>query len=241
MESTDAHHQSTTQPTQQAAREGTFIVAGPVAKPPDHEGSVPWTSARCAAAGGFPADDMYTRGTRASTVWYHVTASTRAASLVNELQLDGSTGRRVDGSTGRRSKLRRSGLNDRSRAAVRVGVRSVVHPTCIQTMPLLAAKATNRTLGALMRKGLGSALVLVRGPFRVERVTGIEPALSAWEADVLPLNYTRKRRNGRLGSLCPRRAAALNAPPNARSWPWTGTPMPQSVPCAGRSRRPKSS
>ena len=27
-------------------------------------------------------------------------------------------------------------------------------------------------------------------PF-VERVTGIEPALSAWEADVLPLNYTR--------------------------------------------------
>ena len=28
---------------------------------------------------------------------------------------------------------------------------------------------------------------------RVERVTGIEPALSAWEADVLPLNYTRER------------------------------------------------
>jgi hypothetical protein len=27
---------------------------------------------------------------------------------------------------------------------------------------------------------------------RVERVTGIEPALSAWEADVLPLNYTRR-------------------------------------------------
>src|SRR5580698_8613580 len=25
----------------------------------------------------------------------------------------------------------------------------------------------------------------------VERVTGIEPALSPWEADVLPLNYTR--------------------------------------------------
>jgi hypothetical protein len=28
----------------------------------------------------------------------------------------------------------------------------------------------------------------------LERVTGIEPALSAWEADVLPLNYTRERR-----------------------------------------------
>src|SRR5262245_17273214 len=27
--------------------------------------------------------------------------------------------------------------------------------------------------------------------FVVERVTGIEPALSAWEAEVLPLNYTR--------------------------------------------------
>jgi hypothetical protein len=29
-------------------------------------------------------------------------------------------------------------------------------------------------------------------PFAEERVTGIEPAFSAWEADVLPLNYTRK-------------------------------------------------
>jgi hypothetical protein len=28
-------------------------------------------------------------------------------------------------------------------------------------------------------------------PSGLERVTGIEPALSAWEADVLPLNYTR--------------------------------------------------
>ncbi len=28
----------------------------------------------------------------------------------------------------------------------------------------------------------------------LERVTGIEPALSAWEAEVLPLNYTRERR-----------------------------------------------
>jgi hypothetical protein len=31
------------------------------------------------------------------------------------------------------------------------------------------------------------------GSFNLERVTGIEPALSAWEADVLPLNYTRER------------------------------------------------
>ena len=26
---------------------------------------------------------------------------------------------------------------------------------------------------------------------KMERVTGIEPAYSAWKADVLPLNYTR--------------------------------------------------
>ena len=31
----------------------------------------------------------------------------------------------------------------------------------------------------------------------VERVTGIEPAFSAWEADVLPLNYTRERSDRR--------------------------------------------
>ncbi len=30
-----------------------------------------------------------------------------------------------------------------------------------------------------------------------ERVTGIEPALSAWEAEVLPLNYTRERLHSR--------------------------------------------
>jgi hypothetical protein len=29
--------------------------------------------------------------------------------------------------------------------------------------------------------------------FPLERVKGIEPSLSAWEADVLPLNYTRVR------------------------------------------------
>jgi hypothetical protein len=27
----------------------------------------------------------------------------------------------------------------------------------------------------------------------LERMTGIEPAFSAWEADVLPLNYIRRR------------------------------------------------
>ena len=31
--------------------------------------------------------------------------------------------------------------------------------------------------------------------FLMERVTGIEPALKAWEALVLPLNYTRKNKS----------------------------------------------
>ncbi len=39
----------------------------------------------------------------------------------------------------------------------------------------------------------GAALekATLAAPSLPERVTGIEPALSAWEADVLPLNYTR--------------------------------------------------
>jgi hypothetical protein len=44
----------------------------------------------------------------------------------------------------------------------------------------------------LIGRGLNpSNALLLQGFSRVERVTGIEPALSAWEADVLPLNYTR--------------------------------------------------
>ncbi len=38
--------------------------------------------------------------------------------------------------------------------------------------------------------------------FTVERVTGIEPALSAWEADVLPLNYTRATCNVHCEASC---------------------------------------
>ena len=40
-----------------------------------------------------------------------------------------------------------------------------------------------------------------RGAFLMERVTRIELALSAWEADVLPLNYTRVGENPSAGSL----------------------------------------
>jgi hypothetical protein len=36
--------------------------------------------------------------------------------------------------------------------------------------------------------------------FGVERMTGIEPAYSAWEADVLPLNYIRSDLQGSLAA-----------------------------------------
>ena len=40
----------------------------------------------------------------------------------------------------------------------------------------------------------GADRTLTWPPAHAERVTGIEPAFSAWEADVLPLNYTREER-----------------------------------------------
>ena len=43
----------------------------------------------------------------------------------------------------------------------------------------------------MRQQGPGSGTVVLTWAFTLERVTGIEPALSAWEADVLPLNYTR--------------------------------------------------
>ena len=46
---------------------------------------------------------------------------------------------------------------------------------------------------------------------RLERVTGIEPALSAWEADVLPLNYTRTSGNRGRSDAAPVRGFPLVA------------------------------
>ena len=45
--------------------------------------------------------------------------------------------------------------------------------------------------GALTRKRPVKDVVALTSLFTRERATGIEPAFSAWEADVLPLNYTR--------------------------------------------------
>ena len=48
-----------------------------------------------------------------------------------------------------------------------------------------------RVTTTVKQQGPGSGTVILTWAFTLERVTGIEPALSAWEADVLPLNYTR--------------------------------------------------
>jgi hypothetical protein len=53
---------------------------------------------------------------------------------------------------------------------------------------------------------MNSEIITLAARFLVERVTRIELALSAWEADVLPLNYTRRSRqvpgDGHLGDAC---------------------------------------
>ena len=58
-------------------------------------------------------------------------------------------------------------------------------------------------------EGPGPGIMSLAWAFALERVTGIEPALSAWEADVLPLNYTRERPH------CTRLSGFVAQPPRA--------------------------
>jgi hypothetical protein len=53
----------------------------------------------------------------------------------------------------------------------------------------------------------------------VERVRGIEPPYSAWEADVLPLNYTRELAGVYLWFARPLQFRRLTAPQTAMSNP----------------------
>jgi hypothetical protein len=63
------------------------------------------------------------------------------------------------------------------------------------SMPIHSANADWQPLMIVVARLFMSGWLVVDR--RLERVTGIEPALSAWEADVLPLNYTREvRRRG---------------------------------------------
>ena len=79
-------------------------------------------------------------------------------------------------------------------------------------------------------KGPSPGKPLPNWVLRLERMTGIEPALSAWEADVLPLNYIRRLHSG------PRRASVRSLPTHR-----TGTEAllgapPRSSPCSYRAR-----
>src|SRR3954449_13622451 len=64
-----------------------------------------------------------------------------------------------------------------------------------------------------MGEGPAQGESLLAWSLSLERVTRIELALSAWEADVLPLNYTRERPSEYLAACCacqdPRSAAHL--------------------------------
>jgi hypothetical protein len=42
-----------------------------------------------------------------------------------------------------------------------------------------------------MERQIGTVIGFLDGAMRMERVKGIEPSYAAWEAAVLPLNYTR--------------------------------------------------
>ena len=54
---------------------------------------------------------------------------------------------------------------------------------------LLADLLSGRVLFAKERKRLSR----MRQPVsKMERIKGVEPSCSAWEADVLPMNYTRR-------------------------------------------------
>jgi hypothetical protein len=76
----------------------------------------------------------------------------------------------------------------------------MTRPGCSRPLangPLMARPAGKRRV---VRKLLET--VPLSWAYTVERVTRIELALSAWEADVLPLNYTRAEGHEDTGPRC---------------------------------------
>jgi hypothetical protein len=65
---------------------------------------------------------------------------------------------------------------------------------------LIGTNRNQRCNQALRQADVQSNYAQVRTP-STERVTRIELALSAWEADVLPLNYTRRVELGHVSAL----------------------------------------
>ena len=102
-----------------------------------------------------------------------------------------------------RGRSTRAGTGIRSLTASTVPVRKDTHPA-VQKCPrpcspvLTALNAPGPTschleaaVGAEPGRVTTRARTVTVRTLGLERVTGIEPALSAWEAEVLPLNYTR--------------------------------------------------
>lgn len=76
------------------------------------------------------------------------------------------------------------------------------------------------------------------GPPRMpglERLTGIEPALSAWEAEVLPLNYSRVAPRGDRHHS----SKSVRSEANATRQPWGSSPVTPSASSRSRSMWPR--
>jgi hypothetical protein len=82
-------------------------------------------------------------------------------------------------------------------------VRSVIHALHSATLCVSpqghqddrrGAAGTPQEEALVMTTPMISENIALAARSEVERMTGIEPALSAWEADVLPLNYIRRLR-----------------------------------------------
>ena len=77
-----------------------------------------------------------------------------------------------------------------------------LHAWMARTPPVARTLIARKAVTSMKQQGPGLETPVLTWAFILERVTGIEPALSAWEADVLPLNYTRADRHGPVGRAC---------------------------------------
>ena len=68
---------------------------------------------------------------------------------------------------------------------------TAAHPRIIGVQPDVPRTSGCRTLGSIRPSPASNKKASAGGFIELERVMGIEPTYSAWEADVLPLNYTR--------------------------------------------------
>ena len=80
-----------------------------------------------------------------------------------------------------------SAISEAVSCAARAARRRDARSSPLANCTLIARKAAT----TVEQHGPGSGTVVLTWAFMLERVTRIELALSAWEADVLPLNYTR--------------------------------------------------